>query len=132
MPVTVSIADFRARFPEFNTTLDAVVQDALEEALLIHSVRKLATLYCAAHLLSVPGAGAGAQGGGMGQIVVHGEVSTKQVGPLSTTFTTQDSNATTSTTQDNTAFFSRTEYGRHFLTLEHRAARTAIGATIAR
>ena len=47
MAVIVSIADFRARFPEFDTTLDPIVQDALDEAKLIHNIRKLATLYCA-------------------------------------------------------------------------------------
>ena len=53
MAVTVSVADFRAEFPEFSATSDAAVQRALTEALLLHSIRKLATLYAAAHVLSV-------------------------------------------------------------------------------
>ena len=51
-PVVVTIADFRARFPEFAATDDGHIEFAIEEALLIHSIRKLATLYCAAHVLS--------------------------------------------------------------------------------
>ena len=52
MPVTVTIADFREEFPEFASTDDSHIQRALREALLIHSIRKLATLYAAAHVLS--------------------------------------------------------------------------------
>ena len=50
--VTVTIADFRTQFPEFASTVDSHIQLALDEALLIHSIRKLATLYAAAHTLS--------------------------------------------------------------------------------
>ena len=52
MAVTLTVADFRAQFPEFASTDDAHIMRALTEALLLHSVRKLATLYAAAHVLS--------------------------------------------------------------------------------
>ena len=139
MAVIVSVADFRARFPEFNTTLDQIVQDALDEAFLIHSIRKLATLYCAAHLLAVPGIGSGGSGGGStGQVTIHGEVSSKKVGPLSVSYTTlTESSASSRSSSANNrnpveiAFFSRTEYGRHFLILELRSPRAGIGAMVA-
>lgn len=134
MAVVVTVSDFRAQFPEFATTLDGVITLALDEAILIHSIRKLATLYCAAHLLTVPGIGAGGQGGSMGQVVVHGQVSTKTVGPLSVTYSTQDrsgSSSTSGSSQAHYEFFARTEYGRHFLVLESRTARTGIGAMVA-
>ena len=135
MAVTATVSDFRHQFAEFASTSDAAIQLALNEACLIHSVRELATLYCCAHLLSVPGIGGGSSGGGMGQVVVHGQVSSKKVGPLAVTYSTQDrSGSTTSTAggQLHYDFFSRTEYGRHFLVLESRNARTGIGAMVVR
>ena len=132
--VTVTVADFRAQFPQFAATADALIQNALEEALLLHSVRKLSTLYAAAHVLSfqlVPISGGGSSGG---STAVTGQVTSHTVGPLSTTYathsgTTTNSNNTKSAT--DVAFFSSTIYGQHFLALEARTPRVAIGAIVA-
>ena len=130
----VSVADFRNRFPEFTEAdhPDVDVEFAIEEALLIHSVRKLATLYCVAHLLVVEGIGAGANGGGMGQIAIHGEVTELQVDSLRTRFTAQTATQINlgENRSNHETFFSRTEYGRHFLVLESRSPRAAIGAIV--
>ena len=49
--MAATLATFRVQFPEFAATADGVVDRALVEALLIHSVRELATLFLTAHLL---------------------------------------------------------------------------------
>ena len=93
-PVVVTIADFRARFPEFAATDDVHIEFALEEALLIHSIRKLATLYCAAHVLSFRlTAISGGGGSGGGTTTVTGQLESRQVGPLRETFSTHSGTA---------------------------------------
>ena len=79
--VTVTVADFRTQFPEFAATTDAAIELALEEGLLLHSIRKLATLYASAHVLSYR-LTAIAGGGGGGSTTVTGQVSRRRVGPL--------------------------------------------------
>lgn len=134
MAVTVSLADFRAQFPELATRSDAAVQRAIEEAYLLHRIRKLATMYAAAHVLTVNDVDeAGESGSSAGSVTVHGEISMKKVGPLSLEYTTtsgtQTGNTNTKSAVDVT-FFSRTEYGRHFLALEARSARAGMGAMV--
>ena len=131
--VTVTIADFRTQFPEFAATLNGQIQLALDEALLIHSIRKLATLYAAAHTLAfrLPAQAGGGSSGG--QTVVTGQVSSRSVGPLTETFTTHSGTTTNSSNTRNAtdiAYFSSTVYGQHFLVLEQRSPRTAIGALV--
>ena len=139
-PVVVTVADFRARFPEFAATNDVHIEFALEEALLIHSIRKLATLYVAAHVLSFRlTAIAGGGGSGGGTTTVTGQLESRQVGPLRETFSTHSgtasgggggSSARTRSPED-IAYFSSTIYGQHFLSLEPRTARAGIGAIVA-
>ena len=136
-PVVVTIADFRARFPEFAATDDGHIEFALEEALLIHSIRKLATLYAAAHVLSFRlTAISGGGGSGGGSTVVTGQVSSRSVGPLREEFsthsgTTQNSSSNRGRSPEDIAYFSSTIYGQHFLSLEPRSARAGIGAIVA-
>ena len=133
MPVTVTIADFREEFPEFASTDDSHIQRALREALLIHSIRKLATLYAAAHVLSFRLTNIGGGGSSGGSTVVTGQVSSRRVGPLQETFTTHAGTTTSSGNTRNAtdiAYFSSTIYGQHFLVLEQRAPRAGIGATV--
>ena len=86
--VTVTVADFRARFAEFASTSDAIIELALEEALLIHSIRKVATLFCAAHLLSYSLTNIAGGGSGGGATTTTGQISKKSVGPLSVEYET--------------------------------------------
>ena len=60
--MAADLAAFRARFPEFADSADALVERSLEDAALIHSVRDAATLYCAAHLLTLAVGRAGEDG----------------------------------------------------------------------
>ena len=138
-PVVVTIADFRTRFPEFAATDDGHIEFAIEEALLIHSIRKLATLYCAAHVLSFRlTAISGGGGSGGGTTTVTGQLESRRVGPLQETFSTHSgtasgtggSSARTRSPED-IAYFSSTIYGQHFLSLEPRTARAGIGAMVA-
>ena len=131
----VSVADFRTQFPEFTVAsyAEALVQRALDEALLIHSVRQLATLYCAAHILAVPGIGTGAErGGDLGGIAITGEVTSERAGPMASSYTSMAGSEgfNDSGRNDHRAFFTRTEYGRHFLVLEQRSARAGFGARV--
>ena len=135
MPVTVTVADFRTQFSEFAATADGDIQLALDEALLLHSIRKLATLYAAAHVLSYRLTAISGGGGiGGGSTTTTGQISTKKVGPLEVSYethsgTTTNSNNTKSAT--DVAYFSSTIYGQHFLALEQRSPRVAIGAMVA-
>ena len=137
-PVVVTIAEFRAQFPEFAATDDGHIEFALEEALLIHSIRKLATLYCAAHVLSFRlTAISGGGGSGGGTTTVTGQLESRQVGPLRETFSTHSGTASgtrggaRARSPEDIAYFSSTIYGQHFLSLEPRSARAGIGAIVA-
>ena len=111
-----TLVDFRAQFPEFLSSIDVDVERVLTEALLIHSARPLATLFCAAHLLS------------FNKQVAAGstpatETSMRKAGPLSSSSITQAETGWQ-------AFFTSTPYGRRFLILEQRTARSGIGAMV--
>ena len=130
-PVVVTVADFRARFPEFAATDDGHIEFAIEEALLIHSIRKLATLYCAAHVLSFRlTAISGGGGSGGGTTTVTGQLESRQVGPLRETFSTHSGTASGGSGGSS----ARTFAGRHRVFQQHdiRAAfpesGTAFGA----
>ena len=132
MAVIVTVSDFRAQFPEFASTADAIIGRALVEAKLLHNVRKLATLYAAAHVLSFRLASISGGGSG-GGTVTTGQVSRKKVGPLEIEYTTHSGTTAfnnSSKSPEDIAYFSSTIYGQHFLSLEKRAPRTAIGAMV--
>lgn len=114
--MTATLAKFRERFPTFDSTEDSVVELALEEALMIHAVRPLATLYCAAHLVELLRLTNDGQ-------APPGETLFMRAGSFFTQFKTQAS-------EGPDVFFTRTEYGRHFLILEKRSPRRAIGAIV--
>ena len=134
MAVTVTVAEFREQFPEFAATDDVDIQRALDEALLIHRVRKLATLYAAAHVLSYRlTAISGGGGSGGGATTATGQITKKSVGPLSVEYETHSGTTTSSSntkSATDVAYFSATLYGQHFLVLEARSPRVAIGATV--
>ena len=135
MAVTVTVADFRTQFPEFASTADGRIELALEEGKLLHNVRKLATLYASAHVLSfrLPTQDSPIAGGG-GSTVVTGQVSRRRVGPLEEEFSTHTGTASnaqsTRKSAEDLAYFSSTIYGQHFLALEGRSARSSIGGMV--
>ena len=117
--MAADLAAFRARFPEFADSADALVERSLEDAALIHSVRDAATLYCAAHLLTLAVGRAGEDGD-----EPRSEIRSEGAGPLQSTYVTMTKDG------ERAAFFASTSYGQTFLVLEGRAARSGIGATV--
>ena len=111
-----TLAGFRSRFDEFSGTADGAVENALEEAKLIHDLLPLATLYLTAHLLTLNGQTTDGTAAG-------GEVSSESAGPLKVSYKTQAESG-----QD--AFFTSTSYGQRYLQLERRTPRMVIGATV--
>lgn len=109
---------FRAKFPEFDSIEEAVVDLALEEALLIHGVRRLVTLYVAAHILATQNQSKGVSG-------VTGAIKSAGAGPLKTSYTTLVNDG------DIKGELARTKYGARALLLEKRTPRFAIGAIVA-
>ena len=125
MAVTeATLATFRTQFPEFTETTyaDEVVQRAMDEAETLHSVRPLATLFLTAHLLILNDrrkAGTGATG----------EISMERAGPMQISYVTQAESPGFGL-GSREAFYTSTSYGQHFLTLEKRAHRHTIAATV--
>ena len=111
--MAATLAGFRTRFPEFAATADNLIDLAIEEALLIHALRELATLYCAAHILKLDS----------DETPQTGEINMARIGPGAMRYKTQ-----ADTGKD--VFFTRSEYGRRFLTLEKRSPRHAIGTWV--
>ena len=114
--MAADLAAFRARFPKFADIDDPDVENALDEALMIHDKRELATLYCAAHLLTLAIAEAAKK-------TPKGEVTMRRVGPMTAHYRTQ-------ALDGPKAFFTTTAYGRRFLNLEGRTPRALIGARV--
>ena len=101
---------FRQEFPEFAAEehADAVVQRALNNAFEMHSLKALATLYLAAHLVAIGEEHTGQPDGGSGEIIEE------RTGPFTQKFTPQGGK------DGKGAFYARTSYGRMFLELERR------------
>lgn len=123
MPVTVSVAGLRKRFPEFTAERkpDSNVEYAIEEAQIVAGkLSAEAQLYCAAHLLTieqekvVDEIGNPVPDGGSG--VVVGE----RIGPRTVSYMTAEGRQ----------FYERTYYGRMFLELQHRSARRKLPMVI--
>lgn len=106
--MTADLTTFRTRFPEFAQTADSIVELALSDAKLLHARCPTATLFLAAHLLTLDQdeTATGVDGG-------NGEASNMSDGSESISFVTQ-----AETGQE--AFYTTTKYGRRFLALEKR------------
>ena len=112
---TLTINEFRARFPEFDEPVatDAQVQQALTEAAAIHHCCSIATLFLAAHLLSIEldragNGGGGLDGGAGGMTLASATVGSESVSYQSGAADPKDS------------FFFTSSYGRQYLA--HRNA----------
>lgn len=109
--------DFRRKFREFDSTEDADLDLALEEALLIHAIRRLVVLYLTAHILATQN-----QAGSLG---VTGAIKSAATGPLKTSYAVLVKDG------DIKGELARTKYGARALLLERRTPRFAIGALVA-
>ena len=111
---------FRDKFATvtaFAALPDSDIQSALEEATDIHGARVVATLYVAAHLLTLSADTTAAGDSGAG------EVSVEQIGTERVEYKTMaDAGWQT--------FFSTTSYGRRFLLLEQRTPGVAMSARV--
>ena len=116
-PVPASLLPaFREQFAEFAPHNDVVVAEWLGVAREIHSLSTRATLYLAAHLLTLD------QAEPNSEVKDNAGVLTSEgVGPKRAAYLTQAES-------ERDVFFARTKYGRTFLTLERRA--TAFSARV--
>ena len=107
--MTDSLATFRERFPEFSDLDDGRVRPMLEAAKEIHSLSIAATLYLAAHLITLD-----LKERAIGVDEGAGVVISESIGPKKVTYKTQAE-------REGEVFFARTPYGRMFLTLRRPA-----------
>ena len=116
----MTVAQVRARFPEFGATdfPDSDVQSEIAAGQELHSEDTEAALFVVAHLLALREERTAEPDGGSGEVVSDG------VGPRQASYMSQASNG-------HEVFFSTTSYGRTFLALERRTARRAVGFIVA-
>ena len=118
--MTASVEGFLSRFGrEFLDVTESQLTLALEEALLIHGARELATYYLMAHLLVLARAEGNQADGGAGVIT------DEQIGPKTTSYQNM-------TVDQRDVFFATTPYGRRFLVLERKTPRFGVGASVVR
>lgn len=102
----MSIPEFRAAFPEFGSTADGPIEDALEEGLVHHSATLKGQLLVAAHLLALSQESTG----GSGSSVLTGDVASVSVAGQSVSVVPQSE-------RGRDAFYASTRYGRRYLAL---------------
>lgn len=130
----VTVEEFRELFPppEFADIADGTIEQRIYEARLLHNVQKLATLYLIAHLIvldSVSDTVVDPSGGGGGAVTTY--VSEERLGPHTIKYGVSSQTTVQKTTERVRAeFYESTKYGRRFLALERRTARSAIGAVV--
>ena len=98
----MSIPAFRARFHEFDTLSDPVVEDALAEAAAHHSATELGQLLVAAHLLAIQQEGRPAVAGEITSISLAGQTVT----------------STPQAERGSESFYASTTYGQRYLSLK--------------
>ena len=118
--MAADLAAFRKQFPEFSeqNADDDAVERALAEAIQIHDKKVLATLYVAAHILTVERSIAAGNTGASGAVKAEG------AGPFRIDYVALAKDG------DIRAELARTQYGARALLLESRTPRTAIGAMV--
>ena len=120
--MTADAAAFRATFPEFNDGdyPDPAITGWITQAKALHDVSGWATLFLAAHLITI----ARADGAGIHELDGgDGEVSEETIGPKRVMYVTQAK-------KDGESFYTRSSYGRRFLELERRAAGRVMSARV--
>lgn len=118
--MAADLATFQELFGKTKFPDEDAIRERLIEARQIHNVRTLATLYCAAHLLTLDAENDEPHDGGSGVVSEEG------MGPRRVSYVTQASAEGTA----RAAFFGTTSYGRRFLALEGGAARARFGAFV--
>ncbi len=104
------LPEFRTRFPEFDSVSDALVLLQLGDALSVFNCNDKATLFLAAHYLTLDtssGVGVAGPGGGVDEGL--GVVASETVGKVSTSY----KNASDINAKD--AAYETTPYGRRFI-----------------
>jgi len=129
--MTISVTDFRVRFPEFSDTteypdarIEMFIEDSADLYIGTDELRwggkyDKAQAFLSAHLLTV---GTGSEAGDSGAKV--GPIQSKTAGGVSVTRAV----AASTSRSDNDEFLMTTVYGQQFLTIRNRCF---IGATIA-
>ena len=117
MALTVTPANFKAKFPEIRGNSDATIASFIAEACEISSVSRSAILYLTAHLIIIDKEEYGGIDGG------SGEVSTESIGGKSLSYKTGSES-------ERDTFFTRTKYGRKFLMFEKRSPKRTFGVYI--
>jgi len=103
------LIQFRVKFPEFNSVVDSIVLEDINEALHIFALCDLPVLWLTAHLIALDtDSGAGNDGalvdGGEGETV------SESVGGVSASFKSQAD-------KGSETYYTSTAYGRRFLAL---------------
>lgn len=103
---------FREQFPEFDTKSNASVLLILGNALLVHCICEMATVYLAAHLCVIDAdSGVGGSGGGVDQGGSAREVSSETAKSISTSFNSMSKG------DSGDSFYTATPYGRMYIVL---------------
>ena len=103
---------FREQFPEFDAKPDAEVTLFLNNALLIHAICAMATVYLAAHLCTIDTeSGVGGSGGQVDNGGSAREVSSESAKSISTSFKAM------SKSESGDSFYTATPYGRMYIVL---------------
>jgi hypothetical protein len=106
---TELLAQFRARFPEFDDVADSIVLATIDEALHIFALCDLPVIWLTAHLLAIDN-DSGAGSGGAPVDGGEGETISESVGGVSASFKSMADKGSDS-------FYTTTAYGRRFLAL---------------
>ena len=114
----LTVADFRAKFPEFVGTADAAVSTLITEAYGITDVARSATLYCIAHLAALEAESTAKLDGG------SGVVKSETIGPRKVEYMTQAKT-------EREVFFATTAYGRRVLRIESRTPKSVMSVAVA-
>ena len=112
-----TLTEFKTRFPELDHP-DDTIEEALTEAVLIHSLDDTITGYVAAHLLAIRPDRTGTADGG------SGEVKAERIGPRRVEYATMAKDGR------RDVFFATSSYGRMVLTLEDRHPQLVIASVI--
>ena len=112
MPTVAELLpDFRTEFPEYVSQSDAVVEKHLNNALLIHAICGGATIYLAAHLLTLSiNDNVGTTGGSVDGGGIEREVTAERGRDINATYKS-------GTDRDSDSVYISTPYGRMYLRL---------------
>ena len=120
--VSSLLIDFRSKFPEFDSTSDATVESAINDALQMFNLCDLPALYLTAHILTIAAdsgmgsSGADVDGG-------DGETVSESVGGVSASFKSMAD-------KGSDTFYSTTIYGRMFLSMRQTSPGRAFSVRV--